>query len=80
MDSFLQQAFLGVRNGLLTPLRKLRVLFCLPHHNITGGESCTKGMLSRPARLSVGVGALTFEGTRPRLAIITSLRKCSVSP
>ncbi|GAB4817162.1 hypothetical protein N2152v2_004208 [Parachlorella kessleri] len=37
VDSFLQQAFLGVRNGLLTPLRKLRVLFCLPHHNITGG-------------------------------------------
>lgn len=40
VDTLVQGAFRTFQQGGLTPTRKLRIVYMLPHHNITGGMKC----------------------------------------
>lgn len=40
VDLLTQQAFKGYQAGRLVATRPLRVLYFLPHHNVTGGMKC----------------------------------------
>ncbi len=40
VDLLAQQAFKGYQAGRLVATRPLRVLYFLPHHNVTGGMKC----------------------------------------
>ena len=40
VDILVQKAFQAYQEGRLAATRRLRVLYFLPHHNVTGGMKC----------------------------------------
>jgi hypothetical protein len=62
VDALAARAAAAVRAGLLTPSRRLRVAYVLPHHNVTGaGRGARAGRRQRRARR----GSRPLPGRRP---------------